>query len=172
VVVLFWPQLRVQGGRVVGEVLGLSASFLWTAYGWQSRQLAARISGAHLAAQTMWRAGLLLLLPGLLELRTATLPLRADLLWVQAYCIVGGGVISYWLWNHALRQWPTSRVYLFNNLIPLSTMAWAHFCLGEPITSTFGVAMILIVLGVVLGQAASRRQPDPQSGPGRRNASG
>ena len=41
---------------------------------------------------------------------------------------------------------------LFNNLIPLSTGLWAHFCLGEPITPTFCAAMILIVAGVLLGQ--------------------
>ena len=41
---------------------------------------------------------------------------------------------------------------LFNNFIPLSTTAWAHFTLGEPITSTFCAAMVLIIAGVVLGQ--------------------
>ena len=42
---------------------------------------------------------------------------------------------------------------LFNNLIPLSTMTWAHFFLHEPVTPTFWAAMVLIVAGVVLGQA-------------------
>ncbi len=41
---------------------------------------------------------------------------------------------------------------LFNNLIPLSTMTWAHFWLGEPVTHTFWTAMALIVAGVALGQ--------------------
>ena len=40
---------------------------------------------------------------------------------------------------------------LFNNLIPLSTMTWAYFFLGEPITHTFRLAMALIIAGVVLG---------------------
>jgi drug/metabolite transporter (DMT)-like permease len=41
---------------------------------------------------------------------------------------------------------------LYNNLIPLSTMLWAHFTLGEAVTTTFWVAMALIVAGVLLGQ--------------------
>jgi drug/metabolite transporter (DMT)-like permease len=41
---------------------------------------------------------------------------------------------------------------LFNNLIPLSTMTWAYFFLGEPITHTFWAAMVLIIAGVVLGR--------------------
>jgi drug/metabolite transporter (DMT)-like permease len=32
-------------------------------------------------------------------------------------------------------------------------MLWAHFTLGEPMTPTFWIAMILIVSGVVIGQA-------------------
>jgi drug/metabolite transporter (DMT)-like permease len=71
----------------------------------------------------------------------------------QVYCVFGGGVMAYALWNNALRHWPTSRVFLFNNLIPLSTMTWSHFCLGETVTSTFWVAILWIVSGVVLGQA-------------------
>ena len=72
---------------------------------------------------------------------------------VQVYCFIGGGVFAYGLWNNALRHWPTSQVYLFNNLIPLSTMTWSHFCIGEPVTPTFWFAMMLIVCGVLLGRA-------------------
>jgi drug/metabolite transporter (DMT)-like permease len=71
---------------------------------------------------------------------------------VQAYCIIAGGVAAFAIWNNALRRWPTSQVLLFNNLIPLSTMCWAHVWLREPITPTFWLAMSLVVAGVVLGQ--------------------
>ena len=83
------------------------------------------------------------------------LAFRLDLVAVQAYCILGGSVVTFWIWNHALRRWPTSQVLLFNNLIPLSTMTWAWACLGEAITPTFWVAMVLVMGGVLLGQAAS-----------------
>ena len=41
---------------------------------------------------------------------------------------------------------------LFGNLIPLSTMAWASAAGLERPSHTFGVAMMLIVAGVFLGQ--------------------
>jgi drug/metabolite transporter (DMT)-like permease len=44
-------------------------------------------------------------------------------------------------------------VYLFNNLIPLSTMLWAHFTLGETMTTTFWLAMGLVISGVLIAQA-------------------
>jgi drug/metabolite transporter (DMT)-like permease len=84
---------------------------------------------------------------------TRGIPITGGILGVLAFCVVFGGVIAYALWNDALRHWRTSQVMLFNNLIPLSTMAWAWFFLHEPVTPTFWTAMALIVMGVVLGQA-------------------
>ena len=154
VLVLFYPALKnSMGSSWLGEVLGLTGSVLWTNYGRQSRVLGASLPGALVSAHAMWRAGLLLLPLGLLELPSAGLPWHMSLFWVQMYCIVAGGVISFGLWNNALGHWPASRVLLFNNLIPLSTTTWSHFCLNEPITPTFWTAMILIVIGVLLGQA-------------------
>ena len=155
VVVLFLPVLKTADVRTLpGELLGLTASLLWTNYGRQCRALGATLSGALISAHTMWRAGVLLLPFALIEL--AGHPIH----WwepknflVQLYCIVGGGVLAFALWNNGLRHWKTSEVYLFNNLIPLSTMLWAHFCLGEPVTRTFCFSMVLIVSGVVIGQA-------------------
>ena len=82
----------------------------------------------------------------------------------MAFCILFGSVIPYTLWNAALRHWRTSRVMLFNNLIPLSTMSWAWFFLQEPVTPTFWMAMILIVAGVVLGQANWPKAPETPEG--------
>ena len=71
---------------------------------------------------------------------------------MQSFCILLGSVVPYAFWNTALRHWQTSRVLLFNNLIPLTTTLWVHFTLGEAITPTFCAAMALIVAGVLLGQ--------------------
>lgn len=152
VVILFLPVLKGGEINLMGEWLGFSCGWIWTWYGRECQRLGTRLSGAEITAHTMWRAGLLLMVPGLLELRFTSIPLTGSLLLIQGYCVLGGGVAAYWMWNHALRCWPTSRVYLFNNLIPITTMAWAHFILGEAITPTFWVAMGLIIAGVTVGQ--------------------
>jgi drug/metabolite transporter (DMT)-like permease len=105
----------------------------------------------------MWRAGLLLLPLALVQLARYGLPVNAKLLGVQAYCVIAGSVLAFGLWNRALGHWPASRVLLFNNLIPVSTMIWAYFCLGEPVTPTFIAALGLIALGVLLGQVAGSK---------------
>jgi len=152
VLVLFWPALRNTGGSLVGELLGIIVSVLWTFYGRQCRILSAQMSGVELSAQTMWRAGLLLMPLGLIEVARSGLRWNNNVFWVQLYCIVAGGVVAFAIWNLALRRWATSKVLLFNNLIPLSTATWAYFFAHDPITMRFGVAMVLIVTGVILGQ--------------------
>lgn len=154
VVVLLLPMLKSQGaGSIRGELMGLTASVLWTCYGRQCRTLGSDMSGASVSAHTMWRAGILMLPLAVVEfgLRPVSLWEPGNLL-VQLYCIVGGGVLAYALWNNGLRHLKTSEVYLFNNLIPLSTMLWAHFCLAEPVTGTIWISMVLIIAGVIIGQ--------------------
>jgi drug/metabolite transporter (DMT)-like permease len=155
--VLLAPSLAGSAMNLTGELLGLTTSVLWTNYGRQSRKLSATLNGAEVSAHTMWRAGALLLPLGVTEVLQHGIPVTVGMLGVQAYCIVAGGVVAFALWNRALGHWPASRVLLFNNLIPVSTMTWAHFCLGEPVTPTFLLALLLIALGVLLGQVAASR---------------
>jgi drug/metabolite transporter (DMT)-like permease len=153
VLVLFWPELKTANTSLAGEFCGLTSSLLWANYNHQSRFLSATIPGLEIAANAMWMSGVWLLPFGLVEIAAQGVKIDAPHLSVQALCILFGGVVPYALWNSALRHWRTSRVMLFNNFIPLTTTAWAHFTLGEAITSTFCAAMALIVAGVLLGQA-------------------
>jgi drug/metabolite transporter (DMT)-like permease len=157
VLILFLPTLRHGASGLLGEILGLSCSVLWTNFGRQCRSLGRELSGMEISAHTFWRAALLLAPFSAVELVNKIIPWRTGLALVQLYCIVGGSVVAFALWNHGLRHWKTSQVYLFNNLIPLSNMAWANLCLGEPITARFWMAMLFIAAGVLLGQANWQR---------------
>ncbi len=165
VYVLFSPSLKGAHGDWRGEILGFLASVLWTNYGRQCRALGAHLPGAETSAHTMWRAGVLLLPFAAVELAKGGLVWRLGLLGVHAYCIIAGGVVAFAIWNTALRYWPASQVLLFNNLIPLSTMLWAHFCLGEAMTPTFWLAMAFIVAGVLLGQTDWQKILEPRTVP-------
>lgn len=153
VAVLFWPALRGSSTSLPGEALGLAASFLWTWYGRQCRTFTGELSGAAITAHTMWRSGVILLPWAVIELATQGLAVTPKLLGLQAFCVLGGSVVAFSLWMNALRHWKTSEVYLFNNLIPLSSTLWAWATLREPLSATFWLAMLLIVGGVLFGQA-------------------
>ena len=153
IAVLFWPALRTMKLSLLGECLGLASSVLWTTFSQQVRALSAQLAETEIAAHTMWMAGVWLLPVGLIEVALRGFAVNGAQAGVLAFCIVFGGVVPYALWNSALRHWRASRVLLFGNLIPLSTGLWAHHFLNEPLTHTFWMAMILVVAGVVLGQA-------------------
>jgi drug/metabolite transporter (DMT)-like permease len=153
VFILFWPALHHGQSNMLGEFLGLIASFTWANFNRQSRRLAANVSGVTVAAHSMWMAGAWLLPFGIYEIAMRGIILDSPHLGVQAFCILFGSVVPYAFWNSALKVWRTSRVMLFNNLIPLTTTLCAYFFLHEPITSTFCLAMVLIIAGVALGQA-------------------
>jgi drug/metabolite transporter (DMT)-like permease len=153
VLVLFWPALKTARLDLLGELFGLAASILWANFSHQMRILSASLNGVEVAAHTMWMSGVGLMPFGLVEIAMHGITINSQSLGVLAFCVMFGGVIPYALWNNALRHWRTSQVVLFNNLLPLSTMTWAWLFLHEPVTSTFWTAMILIVAGVVLGQA-------------------
>lgn len=155
VFVLLLPALRGTQGGWLGELLGFSASVLWAMHGRQARTFRSELSGVEISAHSFWRGAVWLAPVVAFELAREPLTIRADLIWLQVFCIFAGGVIPFALWNNALRHWPTSRVFLFNNFIPVSTMSWAAVFLGEKVTPTFGIALALIVAGVVLGQARS-----------------
>jgi len=158
VLVLFLPLLRGGKTALTGEILGLACSVLWTHFGRQCRSLGGELSGAEISAQTFWRTGVLLTPLAAAEIAAGGgIPWRADLALVQLFCVVGGSVVAFALWNNGLRHWKTSQVYLFNNLIPLSNMAWANVCLGERITAGFWLAMAMIAAGVLLGQTDWQR---------------
>lgn len=152
VVILFWPALKTGSSHLPGELLALFGSVLWTNYGRQCRKFGEQLSGAEISACTFWRAGVLASPIAIFEIATKPFVWRTDLVLIQAFCVLASGVVAFALWNNALRHWPTSKVYLFNNLIPLSTMTSAHIFLGEQITNTFWFAMLLIVTGVLIGQ--------------------
>ncbi len=153
VLILIWPALRSGKGSPTGELLGFACSLLWTNFGVQCHALGRDLNGAEVSAHSFWRAGLILAPFAVGELFTQPAPMRASLILAQLVCVLGGSVVAFAIWNSALRCWPTSRVYLFNNLIPISSCAWAYFWFGEQLTGTFWPAIILIASGVFLGQA-------------------
>ncbi|MSU41938.1 MAG: DMT family transporter [Pedosphaera sp.] len=162
VVVLFWPKLAATGGQHhwLGDALGFAAGWLWAGYSKLCRGFGTQLSGVEITAHTMWRAAVLLAPFAVWELATRPMTWRWDLVGAQAYCIVFGGLVAFGIWHSALRRWPASRVFLFNNLIPLTTMVWAWVLLDQPPTETFWTAMALVAAGVVLGQSTYRKSED------------
>jgi len=158
IVILFLPKLNAAADHSwLGDIIAFCASWSWTIYSRESREMAGRISGMLYTAHTAWRAGLLLLPFVIWEITKNPPALKSHLIGWQMFSIFAGTIVGLGIWNHVLRYWPASRALLFNNLIPVFAMLWAWQCIGEKITATFWPAMALVVAGVFIGLAPWRK---------------
>jgi len=159
IVILFLPKLQNgTGGDWRGDVIAFAASWSWTLYSRESREISGRIPGMVYTAQTAWRSGLLLLPFVVWEVAKNPPVLPSRLIGWQIFSIFAGTIVGLGIWNQVLRHWPVSRALLFNNLIPMFSMLFAWLCLNEALTNTFVPAMALVVAGVVVGLAPWRRE--------------
>lgn len=58
--------------------------------------------------------------------------------------------ITFMIWFVLIQRYSASRLSAFTFLTPLFGVASGHFVLGEPISATFGVAVALVLAGLVL----------------------
>jgi drug/metabolite transporter (DMT)-like permease len=66
------------------------------------------------------------------------------------YLGLGASVISFLIWNKAIRNLGTGRTALFGNLIPVFSSVEAVVLLNEKITSIHLISFILVVAGLVI----------------------
>ncbi len=152
VTILFWPQIKGGQANWLGDGLGLLSGILWAGYCRLCGVFQGRLTGPEITAQTMWRASALLSPIAVWELFQKPLALKPTLIGLQIYCAIFGGVLAFGIWHSALLRWPPGRVFLFNNIIPLTTMFFAWRFLDETVSGNFLVAMALVIAGVALGQ--------------------
>jgi len=164
--VLFLPTLKIHSSDWMGNLLALVASILWTFFSRQCRAFTSMMSGLELTGQTFWRAGVILLPFTILEVAILGVQWNGLTMVLQVYSIIFSGLVAFALWNNALRVWPTSRAFLFGNLVPILTMGFAHFFLGDPVTATFWIALVFILTAVLVGQPDWRKIISSQWSPG------
>ena len=66
------------------------------------------------------------------------------------YLGLAASVISFLIWNKAIRNLGTGRTALFGNLIPVFSSIEAVFLLNEKITSVHLISFILVVAGLII----------------------
>lgn len=137
----------------IGNVLGLLASVLWTVYSRVCRSFGNQLSSGQINGHNFVRTFVWLFPFALYDQFTQEIPMTLKLWSTQIYSIIAAGVFAFALWTNALKQWPTSRVMLFVNLIPLTTVLFGWIFLNETVGRQFWVAMLFVMIGVFLGMA-------------------
>ena len=145
---------------LLGNALMLVAVLAYGAYAVQGRALrSGERYPASVATAASFAAGLLFLLPlatgEILLLGAPQLGLRGWL--VLVYLGTAASALTLFLWNYALRHVPASAAALYINLIPVVGLGFA-LLVGEPVGAAQLIGGAFAVAGVLLGDAAVRKQ--------------
>ena len=155
VVWLFLPTLSGAGFGWFGDSLAFAGSLLWVHFSHLSRKFQSLLPAAQLNGEIFWRTAVFASPFALYDHFTADIHWDTNVVIAYIYAILGPSIFAFMAWAFALKHWPTSKVMLFVNLIPLLTALWAWVILGESIQSNFWIAMIFVAAGVYvsLGRA-------------------
>ena len=145
---LFLPSLSGTESTVLGDSLAFLGSLLWVHYSHQSRQFQGRLPAAQLNGEIFWRTTLLTSPFFLYDIATQTIEWSTPVVIAFVYTAIGPSILAFLAWSYALRHWPTSKVMLFVNLIPLMTALWAYAILGETVGRDFWIAVSFVAAGV------------------------
>lgn len=134
---------------LIGNGLTLLAAIAWAGYTVLSKDLLTRYSPLRVAA-----VGLLLGVPSLWPF--AVLELHA-VRWEKLSLFVWGSLLytglfpialAYLIWSYGIQKIGAARTAVFNNLVPVVTLALASLVLREPITWLQILGGVVILLGV------------------------
>jgi drug/metabolite transporter (DMT)-like permease len=151
VVAMGVPDPTVDARTLMGDALLIAAGLFWAA-------TTLMIKGSSLArAPTEKTTGYQLLMSFLLLAigaalfgeRMVRMPGPVALGWL-AYQTIWVLAITFTVWFALVVRYSASRLSALSFLTPLFGVAAGHFIMGDPLTPTFAVAVILVVAGLVL----------------------
>lgn len=164
VVVVASRGFDLRHGSWRGDLLILAAVGCWTGYTLGLRRISGRVSALGVTAWTMLTGTPGLVLAGLPQLsRTAWGAVPATAWGGLVYSTLLSLVAAYILWSRAVQRIGASRAALYTCVTPLLASLIAMAVLGERPTLWHLAGGILIIGGVLLGNASFRR-PIPAEG--------
>jgi drug/metabolite transporter (DMT)-like permease len=145
------PDASRDGRQLIGDIMMVGAGAAWgaTTLIIKASRLRSAPSEKVLAYQLGISIPMLALGALLTGERMAAMPGAASLSWLayQTFWVVS---LTYAVWFAMVQRYSASRLSAFTFLTPLFGVASGHFVLGEPISWAFGVAVALVIGGLIL----------------------
>jgi len=143
---------------LLGDILIFAGNILWAIFTVFSWPMLKRLSPLKLTTLTMVY-GTMFYVPfsikGILNTDITALSLNA---WaILAYSAVFSLVIPYIIWYSSVRRIGNSKTAIYDNLIPVLTILFAYFMIGERITLVQAIGALIICVGVYLTRVGYRR---------------
>jgi drug/metabolite transporter (DMT)-like permease len=150
--------LSLSSTTAVGDLLVVTAAFLWAAYTVSARDTVRKYGALAVMAWTLWIGSVLLVLLGLPDLRR--LAPAPPLAWAaDVYAGVLGIGLAQVLWYRGVRVIGNTRTAVYQNVVPLGAIAVAWAWLHEVPNAGQLVGAIVVIGGVSMVRRAMRRAP-------------
>jgi drug/metabolite transporter (DMT)-like permease len=145
------PDAARDGRQLIGDLMMLGAGAAWGATTLVIK--ATRLRGAPAEKLLVYQlaVSIPMLALGVLLMgeRMTSMPSGFALGWLayQTFWVVS---LTYAVWFALVQRYSASRLSAFTFLTPLFGVASGHFVLGEPISVSFGLAVALVIGGLIL----------------------
>ena len=145
------PDASRDGKQVLGDIMMVGAGAAWGATTLVIKATKLRSAPAEKVLAYQLAVSIPILALGMLAMgeRMTAMPSAWSLGWLayQTFWVVS---LTYAVWFAMVQRYSASRLSAFTFLTPLFGVASGHFVLGEPISWAFGLAVALVVGGLVL----------------------
>lgn len=150
---------------VLGNASILAGAFLWAGSILHIRGHRWHVSTFELLPWQMLLATILLVVIALLVEGVPQIPWTPSLVALLLYGGGPGTALAYWASANAGRRLPAFTMSLGLLATPVVSVIIATLWLGEPVTWSLGIAIVLILGGVALGTRAEARRPRVEPSP-------
>jgi drug/metabolite transporter (DMT)-like permease len=145
------PDASRDGKQLIGDIMMVAAGAAWGATTLVIKASRLRSAPAEKVLAYQLLVSIPMLGVGMLAIgeRMTAIPSAWSLGWLayQTFWVVS---LTYAVWFAMVQRYSASRLSAFTFLTPLFGVASGHFVLGEPISWAFGLAVALVVGGLVL----------------------
>jgi drug/metabolite transporter (DMT)-like permease len=145
------PDAARDGKQLLGDIMMVGAGAAWGATTLVIKGSALRSAAPEKVLAYQLAVSIPMLAAGALLMgeRMAAMPSAFALGWLayQTFWVVS---LTYAVWFAMVQRYSASRLSAFTFLTPLFGVASGHFVLGEPISWAFGLAVALVIAGLVL----------------------
>jgi drug/metabolite transporter (DMT)-like permease len=145
------PDAARDGRQLIGDLMMLGAGAAWGATTLVIKATRLRSAPAEKLLVYQLAVSMPMLALGVLLMgeRMTAMPGAFSLGWLayQTFWVVS---FTYAVWFALVQRYSASRLSAFTFLTPLFGVASGHFVLGEPISWAFGLAVALVIAGLIL----------------------
>ena len=145
------PDASRDGRQLIGDIMMVGAGACWGATTVVIKGSALRTAPAEKVLAYQLAVSIPILAAGIVLMgeRMTAMPGAASLGWLayQTFWVVS---LTYAVWFTLVQRYSASRLSAFTFLTPLFGVASGHFVLGEPISWAFGLAVALVIAGLIL----------------------